>query len=159
MAETVPGVGEPAPAFGSMTDTGESMSLADYAGKSNVVLYFYPRADTPGCTLEAKGFRDAFQSFKDAGAVILGVSPDTVKKQSKFSTKYELPFPLLADDEHKVAEIYGVWKEKSFMGRKYMGVDRVTFVIDKEGIIRSVFPKVNIVTHAADVLKAVKSLS
>ena len=159
MADSLPEVGAEAPAFSSVTDADRPVSLADYKDKSNVVLYFYPRADTPGCTIEAKGFRDAFKTFENAGAVILGVSPDTVKKQSKFSSKYELPFLLIADDEHKVAESYGVWNEKSFMGRKYMGVDRVTFIIDKSGIVRHVFPKVNVVTHAADVLKALSSLS
>ena len=159
MADTFPEVGAAAPDFSSVTDADEPVSLSEYQGKSNVVLYFYPRADTPGCTIEAKGFRDAFSAFGDAGAVILGVSPDTVKKQAKFSSKYELPFSLVADDEHKVAESYGVWNEKSFMGRKYMGVDRVTFIIDKAGIIRHVFPKVNVVTHASNVLKALKSLS
>src|SRR5262249_52626418 len=141
MADNMPEVGTEAPAFSSITDSDKPVSLTDYRGKSNVVLYFYPRADTPGCTVEAKGFRDAIGAFENAGAIILGVSPDTVKKQAKFSTKYELPFSLVADDEHKVAESYGVWKEKSFMGRKYMGVDRVTFVIDKSGIVRHVFPK------------------
>ena len=159
MADAMPEVGAEAPEFDSVTDADEAVSLSNYRGKRKVVLYFYPRADTPGCTIEAKGFRDAFRSFEDAGAVILGVSPDTVKKQARFSSKYELPFPLVADDEHKVAESYGVWNEKSFMGRKYMGVDRVTFIIDKAGIIRHVFPKVNVVSHASDVLKALKTLS
>ena len=108
--------------------------------------------------MEACGFRDAFSKLQQAGAVVIGASADPVKKQAKFAQKHELPYPLLSDEQHAVAEAYGVWKEKSFMGRKYMGIDRATFVIDKEGVLRQVFPKVSIIGHANEVLAAVKAL-
>jgi len=158
MPGSLPAVGTPAPDFTLASQTGETISLSDFKGRQAVVLYFFPRADTPGCTIEACGFRDALAVFQDVDVAILGVSPDTVKKQAKFAEKYRLPFLLLADEDHAVAEAYGVWQEKSFMGRKFMGVDRTTFVIDKEGIVRRVFRKVRVNGHAEEALDAVKAL-
>lgn len=158
MAEERPEVGAAAPDFTLMDQSGNPVTLSSFRGKSTVVLYFYPKADTPGCTVEACGFRDASAAYAEAGAVVLGVSPDTVKKQAKFAEKHQLGFQLLADENHAVAEAYGVWKEKTFMGKKYMGVERVTFLIDKQGVIRHVFPKVTPAGHAEEVLTAVKSL-
>src|SRR5579863_6286911 len=124
--------GDPAPAFSANTSGGGQISLADYKGK-NVILYFYPRDDTPGCTKEACAFRDGFADFKKKDAVVLGVSPDSVKSHDKFAEKFKLPFTLVADEDKKISESYGVWGEKSFMGRKYMGVNRVTFLIGPDG--------------------------
>jgi peroxiredoxin Q/BCP len=152
-----PVVGTPAPDFTLLTDTGESLSLASLQGKT-VVLYFYPKDDTSGCTTQACGLRDQFPRFTDANAVILGVSPDDVRSHVKFKAKYELPFTLLADTEHAVAEAYGVWKEKSMYGRKYMGVERTTFLIDATGVLRQVFEKVKPATHADDVAAAIAAL-
>jgi peroxiredoxin Q/BCP len=133
--------GEPAPDFTLTSDTGESVSLSDFRGKA-VVLYFYPKDDTPGCTTQACGIRDAYGEFERAGAVVLGVSPDSVERHVKFREKYGLPFTLLADPEHEVAERYGVWGEKRFAGRKYMGVSRSTFVIAPDGTVATVMRKV-----------------
>jgi len=149
----LPQPGDPAPEFEALTDTGQPIKLSDYHGK-NVVLYFYPRADTPGCTKEACGFRDDFSVYKKKGVVVLGVSPDTVKKQANFKNKFELPFTLIADDEHQVSELYGVWGLKKFMGREYEGVHRITFLIDKNGVIKEVFDKVKPETHSAEILAA-----
>ena len=127
--------------------------LSDLRGKP-VVLYFYPKDDTPGCTTQACGIRDAYGEFERAGAVVLGVSPDDERSHGKFRDKYELPFTLLADTDHEVAERYGVWGEKTYMGRTYMGINRSTFVIDGDGIVTKVFPQVKPATHADDVLAA-----
>jgi peroxiredoxin Q/BCP len=151
----LPQPGDPAPAFEALTDTGQSIKLSDYRGK-NVVLYFYPRADTPGCTKEACGFRDDISVYEDKGVVVLGVSPDTVKKQAKFKNKFKLPFTLIADDEHLVSELYGAWGLKKFMGREYEGVHRITFLIDKKGVIREVFEKVKPETHSTEILAALE---
>jgi peroxiredoxin Q/BCP len=145
--------GDRAPEFSVATSGGGQVSLADFKGK-NVILYFYPRDDTPGCTKEACAFRDGFAAFKKKGAVILGVSPDSVKKHDKFVEKFKLPFTLLADEDKKIANAYGVWGEKSFMGRKYMGVYRVTFLIDGDGRIKKIWPTVKPEEHAAEVLAA-----
>lgn len=145
--------GATAPAFTAQTDTGETLQLSELKGKA-VVLYFYPKADTPGCTTEACEFRDVFPRFGGADAVILGVSPDTPEAQAKFKKKYNLPFTLLADASHAIAEAYGVWKEKSMYGKKYMGVERTTFVIGPDGKIRKIFEKVKPAGHAAEVLAA-----
>ena len=153
----MPVVGKPAPAFTLDTDTGERLSLRDLKGKP-VVLYFYPKDDTSGCTAEACEFRDAFPRFDKSKAVILGVSPDQVKSHQKFKAKYELPFTLLADTDHAVAEQYGVWKEKSMYGRKYMGVERTTFIIDAAGKIAKIFEKVKPQGHAAEVEAALATL-
>jgi thioredoxin-dependent peroxiredoxin len=143
--------GTPAPDFELATDTGETVKLSDLRGKQ-VVLYFYPKDDTPGCTTQACGIRDTYGEFESAGAVVLGISPDDVGSHEKFKQKYSLPFTLLADDGHKVAEEYGVWGEKKYMGRTYMGVDRSTFVIDEDGNLKKIMHKVKPDTHADDVL-------
>ena len=146
-------VGDVAPEFSVATNGGGKISLADFRGQ-NVILYFYPKDDTPGCTKEACAFRDHFSEFKKRGAVIFGVSPDSVKKHDKFVEKFQLPFTLLADEDKKIANAYGVWGEKSFMGRKYLGVFRVTFLIGGDGKIKKIWPQVKPDEHAAEVLAA-----
>jgi peroxiredoxin Q/BCP len=143
--------GKPAPEFELHSDTGESVRLSELRGKP-VVLYFYPKDDTPGCTTQACGIRDAYGEFERAGAVVLGVSPDSEKSHVKFRDKYELPFTLLADPDHEVAESYGAWGEKTYMGRTYMGVKRSTFVIGADGNVKRVLHDVKPATHADDVL-------
>ena len=143
--------GEPAPDFTLTDDRGETVTLSSLRG-APVVLYFYPKDDTPGCTTQACGIRDAYGEFQSAGAVVLGISPDNERSHAKFKDKYELPFPLLADTDHSVADQYGVWGEKSFAGKKYMGVNRTTFVIGADGNITSVMHNVKPATHADDVL-------
>jgi thioredoxin-dependent peroxiredoxin len=145
--------GDKAPAFSAHTNGGGEVSLADFKGK-NVILYFYPKDDTPGCTKEACAFRDHFAQFKKNGAVLLGVSVDPVKSHDKFVNKYRLPFTLLSDEERKIVQAYGVWGEKSFMGRKYMGTHRVTFLIGPDGRIKKIWPKVKPEEHAKEVLAA-----
>jgi peroxiredoxin Q/BCP len=146
-----------APAIRLQTDTEETFDLADHQGK-NVVLYFYPKADTPGCTIEAHEFNDALKKFGKHDAEVFGISPDTPKSQAKFKGKCDLKFPLLCDVEHKVAEAYGVWGEKSMYGKKYMGIERTTFVIGKDGKIAKVFSKVKPAGHAEEVLEALAAL-
>ena len=141
--------------FHCIIRTEKKISLKDYLGKK-VVLYFYPKDDTSGCTKEACSFRDDFPKFVKSGSVILGVSPDSVKSHKKFSEKYNLVFDLLADEEKKVVEKYGVWKEKSMYGRKYMGVERTTFIIDEKGKIKKIFNKVKVDGHNIEVLEALK---
>jgi peroxiredoxin Q/BCP len=143
--------GKPAPDFELTTDTGETVKLSDLRGKP-VVLYFYPKDDTPGCTRQACDIRDGWAAFQRAGAVVLGVSPDKEASHAKFKAKYDLPFTLLADTDHAVSEAYGVWGQKSFAGRKYMGVERSTFVIGADGDVVKVMRKVDPKTHAGDVL-------
>jgi peroxiredoxin Q/BCP len=143
--------GDVAPAFTVATNGGGKVSLTDFKGK-NVVLYFYPRDDTPGCTKEACAFRDHFAGFRKKGAVVLGVSIDPVKSHDKFVEKFKLPFTLLADEDKKIVQAYGVWGEKSFMGRKYMGVARVTFLIGPDGRIKKIWPTVKPEEHAEEVL-------
>jgi len=145
----------PAPDFELEDETGAIRSLKEFRGKP-VVLYFYPRDDTPGCTKEACNFRDDYGEYTKAGVVILGVSPNTVKSHAKFKAKYHLPFPLLADIDHKVCELYGVWGRKKSMGREYEGVLRTTFLIDANGVIKRVFPNVKPDSHSAEVLAALK---
>jgi peroxiredoxin Q/BCP len=145
--------GKPAPDFELNTDSGESVKLSDFRGKP-VVLYFYPKDDTPGCTTQACGIRDSYGEFKKAGAVVLGVSPDDEKSHVKFKEKYELPFTLLADPEHKVAEQYGTWVEKKNYGKEYWGVERSTFLIDSKGNVAKVMRRVKPDTHTDDVLAA-----
>lgn len=149
--------GDPAPDVILETDGGQKFRLADLRGQ-NVVLFFYPKADTPGCTTEACEFRDASARFAATGAVILGVSPDGAAAQSRFKVKYGLPFTLLADPRHEAAEAFGVWKEKSMYGRQYMGLERTTFLIGKDGRIARLFPKVKPAGHAAEVLEALAAL-
>ena len=153
----MPNLGQDAPAFTVDTDTGERLALKDLKGKP-VVLYFYPKDDTPGCTTEACELRDAFPRFKKSKAVILGISPDSVASHQKFKAKFELPFTLLADPDHTVCEAYGVWKEKSMAGRTYMGVERTTFIIDAAGKIAKIFEKVKPVGHAKEVQAAIREL-
>jgi peroxiredoxin Q/BCP len=145
--------GKPAPDFELTTDSGESVKLSDFRGKP-VVLYFYPKDDTPGCTTQACGIRDSYGEFKKAGAVVLGVSPDDEKSHVKFKEKYELPFTLLADPEHKVAEQYGTWVEKKNYGKEYWGVERSTCLIDSKGNVAKVMRRVKPDTHTDDVLAA-----
>ncbi len=149
--------GDKAPGFNAATSGGGSASLTDFAGKP-VVLYFYPKDDTPGCTKQACGIRDSWKDFQNSGAAILGVSIDSVKKHDKFIEKYDLPFTLLSDSEKKIVQAYGVWGLKKFMGREYMGTHRVTFLIDGKGVIRKIWPKVKPEEHAADVLRAIAEL-
>ena len=150
----MPQAGDIAPDFTVLTDTGDSLTLSALKGRP-VVLYFYPKDDTSGCTVEACEFRDLFPQFDGQQAVILGVSPDPVKSHAKFKAKFELPFTLLADTEKEIAQAYDVWKEKSMYGKKYMGVERTTFVIDPQGQIAKVFSKVKPAGHAAEVMAAI----
>ena len=145
--------GKPAPDFELQSDGGETVKLSSLRGRP-VVLYFYPKDDTPGCATQACGIRDAYGEFERAGAVVLGVSPDDESSHVRFRKKHDLPFTLLADTDHAVSEQYGVWGEKSFAGRKYMGVKRSTFVIDADGTVKTVMHDVKPATHADDVLAA-----
>ena len=148
--------GQPAPDFTLRSDAGTDVTLSSLRGRP-VVLYFYPKDDTPGCTTQACGIRDAYGEFERAGAVVLGVSPDSERSHVKFKEKYELPFTLLADTDHAVAEEYGAWGEKRYMGRTYFGVSRSTFVIGEDGTVKKIFPKVKPAEHADDVLAALAS--
>ncbi len=150
--------GSKAPAFRLPASTGGEIALEDYRGKQVVVLYFYPRDLTPGCTQEACSFRDLQAEFAEAGAVVLGVSTDDLASHDKFTEKHDLNFPLLADVDAKVAQAYGVWQEKNMYGKKSLGIARTTFVIDREGVVRKVYPKVKVDQHADEVLEFVKSL-
>ena len=152
-----PAPGAVAPDFALLTDTGETLTLSALKGRP-VVLFFYPKDDTSGCTTEACEFRDLFPRFEQGKAVILGVSPDSVKSHAKFKAKYELPFTLLADTDKVMVQAYDVWKEKSMYGKKYMGVERTTFVIDAQGRIAKVFEKVKPEGHAAEVQSALDAL-
>jgi peroxiredoxin Q/BCP len=145
--------GKQAPDFALTSDSGETVKLSDLRGKP-VVLYFYPKDDTPGCTAQACGIRDDYGDFEERGAVVLGVSPDDESSHVKFKEKYGLPFTLLADPSHEVSEEYGVWKEKNYGGKTYMGVERSTFLIDSKGTVAKVMRRVKPDTHAADVLAA-----
>ncbi len=151
----MPKPGDPAPPFSLRSDDDTEVSLDKFRGKK-VVLYFYPRDDTPGCTTESCGFRDSWGAIQRAGAVVLGVSPDGVGSHQKFKAKYQLPFPLLADPDHAVAEAYGVWGKKSMYGKTYHGILRTTFVIDESGKVLEVFEKVKPKGHAAEVLALLK---
>jgi peroxiredoxin Q/BCP len=150
----IPSVGSPAPDFELQDDRGVTVRLSEFRGRK-VVLYFYPKADTPGCTVEACGFRDEYSVYTAKGAAIVGVSPDAVKAQSRFRGKYKLPFPLLADVGHKVSEEYGVWGLKKARGREYMGVLRTTFLIDDQGNVARVFEGVKPDGHSREVLDAI----
>jgi peroxiredoxin Q/BCP len=153
---TVVREGEPAPDFTLTSDAGRQVTLSDLRGKQ-VVLYFYPKDDTPGCTTQACGIRDVYGEFEQVGAVVLGVSPDSEASHVKFKEKYDLPFTLLADDGHQVADEYGVWGEKKFAGRTYMGVQRSTFVIAEDGTLKKVLRSVKPATHADEVLESLRS--
>jgi peroxiredoxin Q/BCP len=150
--------GMTAPDFTLATDGGGEATLSDYRGKK-VVLYFYPKDNTSGCTTEACNFRDDYSELLQAGAVVLGVSPDNVASHDKFKLKLSLPFALLSDPDHKVAEMYGAWGEKKMYGKTYMGIIRSTFIIDEEGAIAKVFPKVSPKNHSQEVLAALGSLA
>jgi thioredoxin-dependent peroxiredoxin len=151
----MPDVGDKAPAFSLEDQSGETVKLSDFKGKK-VVLYFYPKDDTPGCTREACAFRDEHSALLKAGAVVLGVSPDSEATHAKFAGKYKLPFPLLADPDHAVSEKYGAWGEKSLYGRKFMGIQRSTFLIDGSGKVSRVWPKVKVDGHVDQVLEAIR---
>jgi peroxiredoxin Q/BCP len=145
------------PAFALPASGGKKWKLADAAGK-NLVVYFYPKDNTSGCTKEGEAFRDLYAKFRKAGAEIVGVSPDSVASHDKFVAKYDFPFALLADEEKAVCQLFGVWKEKSMYGRKYMGVERSTFLLDAKGVLRREWRKVKVPGHAAEVLAAVAEL-
>ncbi len=151
----IPSENTPAPDFSLPDETGKSHKLSDYIGKP-VILYFYPKDDTPGCTVEACSFRDNYKEFKDVGAVVLGVSPDSIRSHAKFKEKHSLSFTLLADEHHAVCELYGVWARKKYMGREYDGVLRTTFIITTDGKIKKVFQNVKPPDHAREVLEAIK---
>ena len=148
--------GIPAPDFILLDETNTPRKLSDFRGR-NVVLYFYPADDTPGCTKEACNFRDDYSAYEKAGVVILGVSPDDVASHVKFKKKFQLPFPLLADEGHKVCDLYGTWGPKKYLGKEYEGVLRTTFLIDENGIIVKVFEQVRPAEHSAEVLSALGS--
>lgn len=150
-------VGMKAPSFNTISSNGNYISLDSLSGK-NVVLYFYPKDLTPGCTIEAQNFRDLYKDFLKLNTEILGVSKDTVQKHEKFITKESLPFPLLSDNEGSLCQDYGVWAEKSMFGKKYMGIERATFLIDKNGNIQNIWRKVKVKDHAVNVLSKVKNL-
>lgn len=153
-----PAIKKLAPAFGLPDQEGKMHTLKEYRG-AWVVLYFYPKDDTPGCTVEACSFRDNFAALKKVGAVVLGVSVDPVKKHAKFVEKYSLPFTLLADEEKQVVELYGVWGKKKFMGREYMGTNRVSFLIDPKGRIAKIYDPVKPSEHVAEVLTDIRALA
>lgn len=148
--------GSPAPDFSGQTQDGTTLTLKSFSGHP-VVLYFYPKDDTPGCTKEACGFRDHYAQLKARGIILIGVSGDPVKSHVKFAAKYNLPFPLLADPDLTITKAYGVWGEKTFMGRKYEGIHRMTFLIGPDGLIKHVWNKVKPESHAAEVLAACAS--
>lgn len=149
--------GDKAPLFDLQTDNNGNVNLEKLKGK-NVVLYFYPKDDTPGCTIEAKDFRDLSKDFEKANAVIIGISKDSVKSHDKFKEKFCLPFPLASDEDGSTCEAYGTWVEKSMYGKKYMGIERATFLIDAQGKIARIWPKVKVDGHAKEVLEAVENL-
>ena len=149
--------GKKAPDFTGATDGGGKLKLSELRGKP-VVLYFYPKDDTPGCTTEACGFRDSAAAFKRLKAQVIGVSKDSVARHDKFKAKYGLTFPLVSDEDGKICEKYGTWIEKSLYGRKYMGIDRATFLIDKDGVVRKVWRKVKVAGHVDEVQAALKAL-
>ncbi|MBM3622192.1 MAG: thioredoxin-dependent thiol peroxidase [Alphaproteobacteria bacterium] len=149
--------GKKAPDFTAATDGGKKLKLSDLRGKA-VILYFYPKDDTPGCTKEACGFRDSLPNFGKAKATVIGVSKDGIARHDKFKAKYDLNFPLVADEDGKICEKYGTWIEKSLYGRKYMGIDRATFLIDGTGTVRKIWRKVKVPGHVEEVLDAAKGL-
>lgn len=153
----MPEIGQHAPDFSLADQTGQAISLSDHRG-SPIILYFYPKDDTPGCTKEACAFRDAFAEYRKRGAVILGVSPDDPASHARFINKFDLPFTLVADPDHSTCEAYGVWKEKNMYGRKSMGVERTTFVIDAAGVVRAIFPRVKVDGHSDAVIAALDKL-
>ncbi len=155
---SMPEVGSTAPAFNLPAYPEGKIKLSQFKGEKNVVLYFYPRDNTPGCTTEACDFRDNIARIQSADTVVLGISTDDVKSHEKFATKFELPFPLLADEDHSICEKYGVWVEKNMYGKVSMGVQRATFLIDKQGKIARAWPKVKVDGHVTEVAEAVAAL-
>ena len=143
--------GDLAPGFYSLDQDGQPISLEDFKGKK-IALYFYPKDDTPGCTAQACNLRDNYADMQQAGYVVLGVSPDSVKSHKKFETKYELPFLLIADEDHSISEAYAVWGQKKFMGKEYMGVNRTTYLIDEKGFIEKILDKPDTKAHAEEIL-------
>lgn len=152
-------VGDSAPDFVLPTDSGENLSLSAFFNKKNVVLYFYPKDDTPGCTMEAKNFRDQIDNFSSLNTVIIGVSKDSVKCHANFKIKYSLPFYLVSDENAEILEKYGVWVEKSMFGKKYMGIERATFLIDKKGKVMKVWRNVKVSGHVDEVLSETKKIA
>ena len=155
--KTQPEVGRKAPKFALMGTGGREITLGDFAGKKNLVLYFYPKDGTPGCTTEACGFRDVHERFEEHDTVVLGVSLDAIDAHEKFSARHGLPFPLLSDSGRRMSEAYGVYGKKSFMGREFFGIHRTTFVIDKKGTIRRIDRKVDVKQHPAEILDFVRT--
>jgi Peroxiredoxin len=153
----MPDVGDKAPAFSLEDQSGKTVKLSDFKGKK-VVLYFYPKDDTPGCTREACAFRDEHSALLKSGAVVLGISPDSEASHARFAGKYKLPFPLLADTDHGISEKYGAWGEKSMYGRKFMGITRSTFLVDGSGKVARVWPKVKVDGHVDEVLEAIREV-
>tara|TARA_B100001250_G_scaffold111847_1_gene94534 strand:- start:4824 stop:5306 length:483 start_codon:yes stop_codon:yes gene_type:complete len=149
--------GDTAPDFTAPTNGGDEISLSQFRGQT-VVLYFYPKDNTPGCNKEACGFRDAHTEIATKNAVVLGVSADSVAKHEKFIEKFELPFKLIADENKDICKAYGVWEEKKFMGRTFLGINRQTFLIDADGIVQKIWPKVKVAEHAKEVLDALEAL-
>ena len=152
----LPVIGKPAPEFTLPSTTGENISLKQFKGKKTVVLYFYPKDETPGCTREACDFRDAFAEFEKHNTVVLGVSTDGLESHQHFREKQHLPFPLLADEDATVSKMFGVYKQKNLYGKKSMGIERTTFVIDRTGRIAQIYPKVKVEGHVADLLEFVR---
>jgi len=148
-------VGQKAPDFTALNDAGQKVKLSDLKGKK-IVLYFYPKDDTPGCTVEACAFRDGIDEVKSRGAVVLGVSVDSVESHKKFKNKFDLNFPLLSDADKAIVQVYGTWKEKSMYGKKFIGIERTTFIIDEQGRISHIFPKVKVDEHYDQVLDALE---
>ena len=151
-------VGKVAPAFTLLDQRGSKVSLKQFRDSKNVVLYFYPKAMTPGCTVQACGIRDSKEAFAAANTVVLGISPDAPKLLTRFTEKKELNFTLLSDEDHQIAESYGVWALKKFMGKEYIGIHRVTFIIDEDDVLRQIMPKVKTKTHHDDVLAIINEL-
>lgn len=152
-ATLLPTIGKPAPDFTLPSTSGEPVSLRQFKGKKSVVLYFYPKDDAPGCTKEACGFRDLAGEFEQAGAVILGISTDAVDSHLKFRDKHQLPFTLLSDEDGAISRAYGVYKQKNLYGKKYLGIERSTFIIDRTGRVAQIYPKVKVEGHVQDVLE------
>lgn len=148
----MPEAGQPAPPFRGQSQQQETIRLADYQGQK-VVLYFYPKDDTPGCTKQACNLRDNYEALLDADIAVIGVSPDNTTSHKEFADKYDLPFPLVADTDHKITKAYGVWGERNLYGRKFMGVKRTTFLIDEEGIIKHVFKRPKVKAHTEEILE------
>lgn len=156
--ETDPYIGKRAPDFSILTDAGQTLTLSALRGKK-VVLYFYPKDDTPGCTIEACDFRDQLEPLKTNGVVVLGVSRDSIESHQKFKKKFRLTFPLLSDTDGSVCNAYGVWQEKNNYGKKYMGIVRTTFLIDSQGIVQKIYPKVKVEGHVNEIIQDVRALT